>query len=273
MFELNKIYLGDAYELIKEIPDKSIDLIVTDPPYQFQSGGGGGAFGSKKRSYHSEYYSLSNKYEFKERYSSRLDKDKVKNRKEIAHLSTGFDYKILDEFVRVLKKMNIYIWCSKAQVRKLLDYFEDKGYAIDILTWHKDNPIPTANNSYLSDTEYCIFAKETGAYLGGSYETKRKFYVTHTNRQDKNNYHHPTIKPLNIIKNLIINSSKGGGIILDPFIGSGTTAVACKELNRNFIGFEINEEYFKIANDRLNGITQKEKKQGVKQLSLFDDKQ
>ena len=68
-------------------------------------------------------------------------------------------------------------------------------------------------------------------------------------------YKHPTIKPLNIIENLIINSSNENDIVLDCFCGSGTTGVACKELNRKFIGIEIDREYHKIAVDRLNGIT------------------
>ena len=81
--------------------------------------------------------------------------------------------------------------------------------------------------------------------------TKRTFYVSKKNLQDKRLYRHPTIKPLEIIKNLIINSSNEGDTILDCYMGSGTTGVACKELNRNFIGFEINENYFNIAKDRI----------------------
>jgi DNA modification methylase len=82
-----------------------------------------------------------------------------------------------------------------------------------------------------------------------------KYYVTATNVADKEKYKHPTIKPLPIIKNLIINSSKEGDVVLDCFSGSGTTCVASKELNRQFIGIEIDEEYYKISLDRLNGIT------------------
>lgn len=70
--------------------------------------------------------------------------------------------------------------------------------------------------------------------------------------RDKKHFLHPTIKPLKIIKNIVGNSSKEGDIVLDPFIGSGTTAVACKELGRHYIGFEINPKWVKIAKDRLN---------------------
>lgn len=136
----------------------------------------------------------------------------------------------------------------------------DKGCYIDVLTWHKINPIPTCNGTYLSDTEYCVLARESGTKIYGTYETKKKWWVSKCNVDDKKLYSHPTIKPLEIIKNLIINSSKENDVVLDAFMGSGTTAVACKELNRHFIGFELNPEFYEIANSRLNKTeTTKEK--------------
>ena len=107
-------------------------------------------------------------------------------------------------------------------------------------------------------------------HWGGNYYTKRKYYVTDLNVADKKLYSHPTIKPLPIITNLVINSSQEGDIVLDPFIGSGTTAVACKNLNRHYIGFEIDTDYYKIAQDRINGITQDDRKQIYNgQMTLF----
>lgn len=119
------------------------------------------------------------------------------------------------------------------------------------MTWHKTNPIPNHNGTYLSDTEYLVFAREKGVKLYGNYHTKKKYYVTPANVEDKKKWHHPTIKPLDIIKNLIINSSQQGDTVLDCFMGSGTTGVACKELDRNFIGIEIDENYFNIAKERI----------------------
>ena len=227
-YELNNIYNEDCYEAIKNIPDNSIDLIVTDPPYEIVSGGGGGAFGVANRSYH---------------------KDVSKK------LNYGISNELLKELVRVMKKINIYIWCNKNQLRQYLDFFEDLGATADLLTWHKTNPIPTCNNKYLSDTEYCLYFRKDGVPLYGDYETKKKYYVSATNTEDKELYEHPTIKPLNIIKNLIINSSKENDIVLDPFMGSGTTALAAKELGRNFLGFEIDKNYHRIAVNRIDGIT------------------
>ena len=218
------LYNRDCYDFIKTVPDNSVDLVIIDPPYEFAAHDGGGAFGSKKRTYH--------------------------NVLENTGMTKGFDFKILDELVRVLKKINIYIWCSKKQIRQYLNYFKD--YNLEILTWHKTNPVPACNNTYLSDTEYILFFREKGVPLYGNYETKRKFYISPINKEDKKLYSHPTIKPLNIIENLITNSSVRGGVVLDCFMGSGTTGVACKKLGRSFIGCEIKEEYFKISERRIN---------------------
>ena len=110
------------------------------------------------------------------------------------------------------------------------------------------------NNTYANDTEYLIMARAKGTKLYGDYDSKKKYWITTTNKNDKDNFIHPTIKPLNIIKTLITNSTQEGDIVLDCFCGSGTTCVACKETNRRYIGFEIDKEYYKIANNRLNGI-------------------
>lgn len=256
---INTITLGDSYKLIKDIPDKSIDLIIIDPPYEYTTGGEGGCFETKKKKYHGEYYKVAintnniNKL-YRNESQKRVWEDKKKSREEIKHISSGFDLELLNELDRILKKINIYIWCSKHQIEPLLKHYLDKNCNIEILTWHKTNPLPTMNNTYANDTEYCIFARESGVALNGNYETKRKYYVTNINTKDKKKYKHPTIKPLSIIKNLIINSSKKEDIVLDCFSGSGTTCIAAKELNRNFIGIEIDPEYHKISIDRLNGI-------------------
>lgn len=126
-----------------------------------------------------------------------------------------------------------------------------KDYNIDLLTWHKTNPTPTCNNKYLSDTEYLLFFRENGVKVYGEYCTKKKYYVTPTNKADKDKYRHPTIKPLNIMENIVLNSSKEGEVVLDCFMGSGTTGVACKKLGRDFIGVELDKEYFEIAKERI----------------------
>ena len=222
-----KMMQGDCLKLMSKLPGKSVDLVVTDPPYDVYAEKGGGAFGNR------------NSY------------------KEIEFMSNGFDEVVLDELMRVMKKINIYIFCSQKQVPFLLDYFVHKHACNwNLLAWHKTNPVPTCKNKYLSDTEYIFFAREKGVPIYGEYSTKKTYYITPVNTKEKKLYNHPTVKPQMILKNLIINSSKENDIVLDPFMGSGSTGVAAKELKRNFIGMELDPKYFKVAKQRISKAQQ-----------------
>lgn len=222
---INNITLGDSYKLIKDIPDKSIDCIYVDIPY-LSSFSGGGSLQNKLGNYIKE---------------------------EVEDFSNGIDYSILNEFIRVMKKINCFIWCSKNQILDIMNFFKKYDVDMNILTWTKTNPIPFGSSIWLSDIEYCLhFYKDAGYNIGWEY--KRKNYSSSINQKDKEKYIHPTIKPIQCVKNHLLNLTKEGDIVLDCFSGSGTTCVACKELNRRFIGIEINPEYHKISIDRLNGM-------------------
>ena len=224
------LYNGDCLEILKNIPDKSIDLVVTDPPYLLETDGAG-MFGKKADNYGGQRYVMKN----------------------IDFMKNGISEIVLDELYRVMKKVNIYIWCSQKQLPIFYKYFvENKKCNWNLITWHKSNPTPTCGNKYLTDTEYCLFFRDKGVKVYGEYATKRTYYVTTKNLQDKKLYNHPTIKPLEIIQNLIINSSQEGDTVLDCFMGSGTTGVACVNTVRNFIGIEIDANYFNTAQDRVN---------------------
>ena len=238
MLELNKIHLGDSYELIKQIPDKSIDLIYTDIPYDIQGGGGGGFM--------------------RERVSRVRDI-------ELVGLNEGINYDILDDFVRIMKDINIFIWCNKRQIIPILNYFEQKDTLFEILTWNKLNPIPMTSNTWLSDIEYCLYFRSRGFRLNDGYELKSKWHTSPINKDDKDEYGHPTIKPLELVKRHILHTTQPNDIVFDAFMGSGTTAVASKELGRQYLGIEIDEKWHKIAVDRINGVNAKG------QVSLFAD--
>ena len=105
-------------------------MIVTDPPYQF-GGDGAGAFGNNIKKY----------------------RDELKH----AKIVDGFNKEILDELCRVMKKINIYIWCNKSQILDYLNYF--KNCSFNIISWHKTNPVPACSNHYIPDTEYCLFSE------------------------------------------------------------------------------------------------------------------
>lgn len=221
MLNTNEVYNMDCMEGLKLLDDNSIDLVVIDPPYL-------------------------------------LNLNKTKNTtscnryaNDLLKLKDGFDLKVLDILIQKMKKINIYIYCSKRQVKDILNYFSDKNCNHEILTWHKQNPSPLTNNNYLPDTEYILFFREKGVRLYGNYHTKRKYYISGTNQVDKKKYKHPTIKPLQLIEYHIENSSKEGDIVLDCFCGSGTTLVGAINKNRKFIGFEIDKEYYEIAKKRV----------------------
>lgn len=187
-----QLYNEDCYEGIKKIPDKSIDLVITDPPYELSNNG----YGSTKEG--KWYYRP---------YALEISK---------TNLANGIDLKILDEFVRVMKHINIYLWCNKEQIYDYIDYFvKQHNCNFEIIVWAKPNPAPFVNGHYLKDKEYCLFFWEKGIKIGGTYDTLKTVYVKNSNVGDKKNYLHPTIKPLDIIKNLVSNScNRGGGIRL-----------------------------------------------------------
>ena len=137
-----------------------------------------------------------------------------------------------------------------------MKYFIDKKKCLfELLVWCKTNPSPTGNNMYLPDVEYCLMFRESSkTKLNDGYELKSRWHISGLNVKDKENFNHPTIKPLELVKRHILHSTQPNDIVLDCFCGSGTTCVAAKETGRRFIGMEIDKDYYKIAVDRLNGI-------------------
>lgn len=241
MIELDKIYNADCLQVMRDMPNGSVDLIVTDPPYSFKDTTGAGVFGTcrgkstekKGRTYHAE----------------------------VTPMSNGISDEVIEQMCRVCKIPNIYLFCSKDQVPQFLNFGIEHKLNFDILTWHKPNPTPMCGNKYLSDTEYIIFLRGKGARVYGTFESKRKYFLQNANVKDKHKWGHPTIKPLNIIETLVTNSSLEGGIVLDPFICSGTTALACIRSKRHYIGCEIDPKYYEVTCKRIQ--------QETSQLSLF----
>ena len=228
---LNKIYNEDCLIGIKKIPDNFIDLVIIDPPY------------------------LINNHNVK--YDSDLARSIINYNNELydTKLTNGYDYKILDELIRVLKKINIYIFCNGEQIPFYIKYFViDRKCKMDIIIWNKTNALPLFNNKYLSDKEYCLYFRKGGYCSPKNYEDAKTVFYYPINIKDKKKWKHPTIKPEELIRKLIRNSSKEGDIVLDTFMGSGTTAISCIKENRNFIGYEINKEFYKICLKRIKKV-------------------
>jgi len=180
-----ELKVGDCLLHLKSIKDNSIDLIVTDPPYEINNTTAGG--------------------------SSKLCGRIQSMNDEIDNLDivNGFDLKILDELVRINKNINMYFFCNKAQLPMYFDYFvTGLGCSFDLIKWVKTNSMPTYNNKYLSDTEYCFYARKGGYCNPETYEDASTLYQSPLNKDDKKHYKHPTIKPINLIEKLIRNSIK-----------------------------------------------------------------
>lgn len=260
MIELDRIYNVDCLEQMRRMDSGSVDCIITDPPYELENQGGG--FWSKnedpaqnaaiEREQGEDFFSLAEREQGRPKANHYNARGTRKGMDKLGDIKDGITDDVLDEMCRVMKRINIYIFCSQKQIRQYLDYFvTGKGCNWNLLSWHKTNPIPACGNKYLNDTEYILFFREKGVRLYGSYDTKRTFYVSLRNQEDNVRYHHPTVKPLQIIRNFVLNSTQMGGVILDPFVGSGTVAVACIKERRHFIGFEINKAYYDKACKRI----------------------
>lgn len=222
--------LGNAYEKIKELPDKSIDLIITDPPYDIDA----------------KSHRSTNTNGLTKHFNAVLED------LEAANITNGIDNAILNDFMRVMKTPNIYIWCNRKQIISYLDYFVKLHHCgFDILVWIKTNPIPACGMNYLNDKEYCLYFRRNKR-IHTVYQRAHTYWITPTNKKDKQLYHHPTVKPLSIIEDLVINSSEEGDTVLDPFASSGTTGEAAIKNRRKFIGFELNPSHYKTSVCRID---------------------
>lgn len=227
----NKIYNEDCVEGVKKIPDNIIDLVIIDPPYQINN---------HNVKYDSELARSINSYN-DELYKS--------------NLTGGYDYNILEEIIRVLKKINIYIFCNGEQIPFYIKYFVlDRKCKMDIIIWNKTNALPLFNNKYLSDKEYCLYFRKGGYCSPKNYEDAKTVFYYPINIKDKRRWNHPTIKPEELVRKLIRNSSHENDLVLDCFMGSGTTSVCCIKEKRNYIGFEINKNFYETSLKRIKEI-------------------
>lgn len=222
----NKIYHGDCLEFIKQVPDNFFDLVLTDPPYKLEGHSRGFA---KKRDY------LKNGFK---KIGSSLDYDIY---------NSGF----LEECIRICKTPNIFLFCNKAQILDILKKTEELKLNFEIIVFCKTAPAPLTNNQWLPDKEYGVHLFKN-LEVFGDYYTKKSFYIE-TSFKDTS-IKHPTAKPLKILKNILKNISKSEMKVFDPFIGSGSTGVACKDMNLDFWACEKEADYVEIANKRLEAV-------------------
>lgn len=215
---------GDCLEEMKKIPDGSVDLVLSDPPYELDNHGGGTT-------------------EFAQR---KLVKDL-----HIDFISKSFDMPtVFKEIIRVSKVVNLVIFCSNKQVSQIMKYWEDRGYSTTLLVWDKPNPVPFGNGKYISNLEFMIYVRGKNApynNIGYNEQLKTFRYGVPSSKARL----HPTEKPTELLERLLKIHTNEDSVVLDMFMGSGTTGVACKNLNRNFIGIELDETYYNIAKERI----------------------
>lgn len=218
------------------INDNSIDLVITDPPYKFKWNG--------------RWIAGTKQYlrDWMNKIWTNADTDIYSS------------WELIENLIKLCKKPNIVLFCNKAQLKDILDIAYKYDLRFDILVLCKTAPTPLCNNQWLPDKERAVHLYKW-IPVRWSYKTKRTFRVK-PNFKDKR-YNHPTVKPLDIIEDIIMNCSNEWDTVLDCYLWSWTTAVACKELNRNYIGIEINPEYVELAEQRLKEVDR------LKQQTLF----
>ena len=204
---VNKIICGDCLKIMKEIPNESVDLVLTDPPYGTKTNQRGDSF-------------------------------------MIGEFSNILPL-VLPEIYRVLKPNGaFYCFTSWTQMSEWLLRFQQYFKLQNLLIWDKKR-----HSGCYSPSSW-QFTWE-GIFFGIKGKRKIRKYQKDVLISEEKGKRIAMQKPVDVVKKLIEASSDEGMVILDPFIGSGTTAVACKQLKRNFIGIEISPEYCKIANERL----------------------
>ena len=221
------IYNKDCLGVLKNIPNESVDLIATDPPYPTTSRGSAGNSGGM------------------------LQKDINKKGKVFTYNNINCK-EYAPEFYRVLKDgSHCYVMTNHINLIDMLNTFTNIGFHfIKSLIWDKGNKI--MGQYYMSQFEYILFFRKGRGKRINNCGTSDILSIPNKKTKDKDGKNiHDTEKPIELMEVLVNNSSQENELVLDPFMGVGSTGLACIKNNRNFIGIEIDENYFNIAKSRL----------------------
>lgn len=228
-----KLYLGNAYTIIDELIKNNIKVnhIITDPPYN-----------------------ISHENNFNTLKCPRQGVD-------FGEWDKNFDlFSWIPKYEKILDKNgSIIIFCSYRYMSFIIKTMEESNLEVkDILVWRKSNPMPrNIERRYVQDMEFAIWAVKKGAKwtfnkLEGNPYMRSLFETSTVAGNEK--VGHPTQKSLKLMQDIIKIHTNKNDIVIDPFMGSGSTGVACLNLDRKFIGIELDKNYFKLAINRLNKI-------------------
>jgi len=249
----NKILQGDCIARMKELPDASVDAVFADPPYNLQLG--------PKTLYRPE-----------DQTAARAVRDEWDSFGSMAEYDK-FTREWLGEVQRVLKPDGaLWVIGSYHNIFRVGSALQDLGFWIlNDIVWVKTNPMPNFKGTRFTNAhETLIWAtpKKTGKYTF-NYDTMKKFnggkqmrsdwemdicLGTERVKDETGKSLHTTQKPSNLLRRIILASTRAGDTILDPFFGSGTTGAVAKELGRNWIGIEQESDYIVAAKDRISAI-------------------
>ena len=238
MIDVNSIkkYLliqGDCMEKMKLIPDDSIELILCDPPYNL-----------------SKYSTGNMKFEWRNTINNDVAEwDKVE--------LNPADF--VEDFLRILSPTgNIFIFTSYNMIGKWHDVFDKYFDTFQFMVWHKTNPVPNVRkSSFLNSCELIVCMWNKGHTWNFTKQSQMHNFIECPKcmgRERIKNPKHPTQKPLAVLKHIIEIASNENDIVLDMFMGVGSTGVAALQLKRRFIGIEIDKDYFKACVKRMAEI-------------------
>lgn len=224
MINLNN---GDSLEFIKTLKDNSIDSVLTDPPYNIS----------------------------KDNNFSTMGRSGI----DFGTWDKGFDLNTWIELVapKVKKGGNVVIFNAWKNLGEIANTLENNGFIVkDMIRWEKSNPMPrNRDRRFIVDYETAIWAvKKGGSWtFNRQNETYDRPLIKSgvTPKSEKEGKGHPTQKPVEVMEWLVKHLTNEGDVVLDPFMGSGSTGVACKNLERSFIGIELEEEYYNVAQKRI----------------------
>lgn len=225
-----KLLQGDCMKIMKDIPDRSIDLILCDPPYNLAK------------------YSTGNMH-----FDWRTEINNDVAQWDLEELSPA-DF--LEDFKRILSpKGNIFVFTSYNMIGKWHEVFDPVFATFQFMVWHKTNPIPNIRkSSFLNSCELivCMWNKGHTWNFTKQSEMHNFFECPICMGSERlKNPKHPTQKPLPILKHIIKLASNEKDLVFDPFMGVASTGVAARQLNRRFLGIEIDHTYYKACVDRL----------------------
>lgn len=231
-----KLYFGNAYSIIDELAQNKITVnhIITDPPYNISCENN---FGTLKR---------------------------PRTGVDFGEWDRNFDlYSWIPKYERILDKNgSMIVFCSYRNISFIIKTMEECHIEVkDVLIWRKSNPMPrNTDRRYVQDTEFAVWGVKKGAkWVFNKDKNKpymRSLFETST-VSGKERTIHPTQKSFQLMREIIKIHTDENDTVIDPFMGSGTTGLACLSLNRKFIGIELEKEYFDLSVKRLNDFLQK----------------